>query len=185
MPLISIYFVAAIRLLPGISLIASSQSRISLGQYAVTQIVNDITNLKNVKADQKKQKNIITNEFKDLRFKNVDFSYQNTGTPVLKNINFELNKNECIGIMGKSGEGKTTFVDIMLGLLKPQSGEILINDNLIDDYVSNFVGTIAYVPQEPIILDEKISTNIALETNENEINYENYNMQLTKLILIK
>ena len=55
MPLISIYFVAAIRLLPGISLIASSQSRISLGQYAVTQIVNDITNLKNVKADQKKQ----------------------------------------------------------------------------------------------------------------------------------
>ena len=171
-PLISIYFVAAIRLLPGISLIASSQSRISLGQYAVTQIVNDITNLKNVKADQKKQKNIITNEFKDLRFKNVDFSYQNTGTPVLKNINFELNKNECIGIMGKSGEGKTTFVDIMLGLLKPQSGEILINDNLIDDYVSNFVGTIAYVPQEPIILDEKISTNIALETNENEINYE-------------
>ena len=171
-PLISIYFVAAIRLLPGISLIASSQSRISLGQYAVTQIVNDITNLKNVKADQKKQKNIITNEFKDLRFKNVDFSYQNTGTPVLKNINFELNKNECIGIMGKSGEGKTTFVDVMLGLLKPQSGEILINDNLIDDYVSNFVGTIAYVPQEPIILDEKISTNIALETNEKEINYE-------------
>ena len=121
---------------------------------------------------KKKQKNIITNEFKDLRFKNVDFSYQNTGTPILKNINFELNKNECIGIMGKSGEGKTTFVDIMLGLLKPQSGEILINDNLIDDYVSNFVGTIAYVPQEPIILDEKISTNIALETNEKEINYE-------------
>lgn len=171
-PLISIYFVAAIRLLPGISLIASSQSRISLGQYAVTQIVNDITNLKNVKVDKGKQKNVITNEFKDLRFKNVDFSYQNTGTPVLKNINFELYKNDCIGIMGQSGEGKTTFVDIMLGLLKPQSGEILINDNLIDDYVSNFVGNIAYVPQEPIILDEKISTNIALETNEKEINHE-------------
>ena len=171
-PLISIYFIAAIRLLPGISLIASSQSRISLGQYAVTQIVNDITNLKNVKADKEKQKNVITNEFKDLRFKNVDFSYQNTGTPVLKNINFELNKNDCIGIMGQSGEGKTTFVDIMLGLLRPQSGEILINDNLIDDYFSNFVGNIAYVPQEPIILDEKISTNITLETNEKEINYE-------------
>ena len=91
---LSIYFVAAIRLLPGISLIASSQSRISLGQYAVTQIVNDITNLKNVKVDKGKQKNVITNEFKDLRFKNVDFSYQNTGTPVLKNINFELYKNK-------------------------------------------------------------------------------------------
>ena len=72
-PLISIYFVAAIRLLPGISLIASSQSRISLGQYAVTQIVNDITNLKNVKADQKKQKKIIKNNFKDLMVNNVVF----------------------------------------------------------------------------------------------------------------
>ena len=69
-PLISIYFVAAIRLLPGISLIASSQGRISLGQYAVTQIVNDITHLKNNKGNKANQTNIITNEFKDLKFKN-------------------------------------------------------------------------------------------------------------------
>ncbi len=179
-PLISIYFVAAIRLLPGISLIASSQGRISLGQYAVTQIVNDITHLKNNKGNKANQTNIITNEFKDLKFKNVDFSYQNTGIPVLKNINFELKKNDCIGIMGRSGEGKTTFVDIMLGLLKPQKGEILINDKLIDNFGSNFVGNIAYVPQEPIILDEKISTNISLETDEKEINYEKLQYAINK-----
>ena len=171
-PLISIYFVAAIRLLPGISLIASSQSRISLGQHAVTQIVNDITHLKNNEDEKVNRSNAITNEFKELKFKNVDFSYKNTGIQVLKNVNFELKKNDCIGIMGKSGEGKTTFVDIMLGLLKPQRGEILINGNLIDNFGSNFVGNISYVPQEPIILDEKISTNIALETDEKEINYE-------------
>ena len=171
-PLISIYFVAAIRLLPGISLIASSQSRISLGQHAVTQIVNDITHLKNNEDEKVNRSNAITNEFKELKFKNVDFSYKNTGIQVLKNVNFELKKNDCIGIMGKSGEGKTTFVDIMLGLLKPQRGEILINGNLIDNFGSNFVGNISYVPQEPIILDEKISTNIALEIDEKEINYE-------------
>jgi len=171
-PLISIYFVAAIRLLPGISLIASSQSRISLGQYAVSQIVDDINNLKNNEVHKLNQTNTITNEFNHLKFKNVDFSYQNTGIHVLKNINFELKKNDCIGIMGRSGEGKTTFVDIMLGLLKPQNGEIIINDKLIDSFGSNFVGNIAYVPQEPIILDEKISTNITLETDEKEINHE-------------
>jgi len=159
-------------LLPGISLIASSQSRISLGQYAVSQIVDDINNLKNNEVHKLNQTNTITNEFNHLKFKNVDFSYQNTGIHVLKNINFELKKNDCIGIMGRSGEGKTTFVDIMLGLLKPQNGEIIINDKLIDSFGSNFVGNIAYVPQEPIILDEKISTNITLETDEKEINHE-------------
>lgn len=174
LPLISIYLVAAIRLLPGISLIASSQSRISLGQYAVTQIVNDINDLKNnnEKDGHISEINKFTDEFQSLKFKNVNFFYKNTGIQVLENVNFELKKNDCIGIMGMSGEGKTTFVDIMLGLLKPQKGEILVNDKLVKNFGSNFIGNIAYVPQEPIILDEKISTNITLENDEKKVNYE-------------
>ncbi len=179
-PLISIYFVAAIRLLPGISLIASSQGRLSLGQYAVTQIVNDITRYKKYEDKNENQTEIVANKFKDLKFRDVDFSYQNTGIVILKNINFELKKNDCIGIMGKSGVGKTTFVDIMLGLLKPQNGEILINGNLIDDYGSNFTGSIAYVPQEPIILDDEIVTNITLETDKKNVNYEKLQYSITK-----
>ena len=179
-PLISIYFVAAIRLLPGISLIASSQGRLSLGQYAVTQIVNDITRYKKYEDKNENQTEVVANKFKDLKFRDVDFSYQNTGIVILKNINFELKKNDCIGIMGKSGVGKTTFVDIMLGLLKPQNGEILINGNLIDDYGSKFTGNIAYVPQEPIILDDEIVTNITLETDKKNVNYEKLEYSITK-----
>ena len=179
-PLISIYFVAAIRLLPGISLIASSQGRLSLGQYAVTQIVNDITRYKKYEDKNENQTEVVANKFKDLKFRDVDFSYQNTGIVILKNINFELKKNDCIGIMGKSGVGKTTFVDIMLGLLKPQNGEILINGNLIDDYGSKFTGNIAYVPQEPIILDDEIVTNITLETDKKNVNYEKLQYSITK-----
>lgn len=174
LPLVSIYLVAAIRLLPGISLIASSQSRISLGQYAVTQIINDIDQLKNknLKISNIRNQNQFSDEFESLKFKNVNFFYNNTGIKVFENLNFDLKKNDCIGLKGKSGEGKTTFVDIMLGLLTPQKGEIIVNDNLLNSFGSNFIGSIAYVPQEPVILDEKISTNIALETDEKKINYE-------------
>ena len=87
--------------------------------------------------------------------------------------------------MGKSGVGKTTFVDIMLGLLKPQNGEILINGNLIDDYGSKFTGNIAYVPQEPIILDDEIVTNITLETDKKNVNYEKLQYSIKKANLDK
>ena len=75
LPLVSIYLVAAIRLLPGISLIASSQSRISLGQYAVTQIINDIDQLKNknLKISNIRNQNQFSDEFESLKFKNVNF----------------------------------------------------------------------------------------------------------------
>tara|TARA_B100001057_G_scaffold492224_1_gene584148 strand:+ start:4362 stop:6080 length:1719 start_codon:yes stop_codon:yes gene_type:complete len=168
-PIVSMYCVAAIRLLPGVTFLASSLSRIGYGHYAVSKIVDDITNLQTKEEDKIK---ILTDDFKDLEIKNVNFFYQNTGLTVLENISFKLRKNDCIGIMGKSGEGKTTLVDIMLGLLKPQKGEIFINGKTISNIGSSFVGNIAYVPQEPVILDEKISTNISLETDEKKIDFK-------------
>ena len=87
--------------------------------------------------------------------------------------------------MGKSGEGKTTFVDIMLGLLKPQKGEMFINEKLVNKFGSNFVGNIAYLPQEPIILDESIATNVALEIDKKKINYEKLNFAISQANLDK
>jgi len=168
-PIVSMYCLAAIRLLPSITFLASSLSRVAYGHSAVSTIVGDLTKLED-KDNNKKQ--VFTEEFKNLKMQNIDFFYKNTGASILENVDFELKKNDCIGIMGKSGEGKTTLIDIMLGLLKPQKGEIIINGKLIDNYGSNFFDSIAYVPQEPVILDEKISTNISLEIDEKKIDFE-------------
>ena len=171
-PLLSMYLLAALRLLPSISLLASSLSRISNGRYAVTKIVNDLNNIEIIKKKKSDEKKIVTDNFEKLEFQNVNFSYQNTNDLILQNVSFELRRNDCIGIMGKSGEGKTTFVDVMLGLLKPNDGKLLINEKLVDKFSSNFVGNIAYLTQEPIILDEDIITNITLETDKGKINHE-------------
>ncbi len=168
-PIVSMYCLAAIRLLPSITFLASSLSRVAYGHSAVSTIVGD---LKKLEDEGNNKKQVFTEEFKNLKIQNIDFFYKNTGASILENVDFELKKNDCIGIMGKSGEGKTTLIDIMLGLLKPQKGEIIINGKLIDNYGSNFFDSIAYVPQEPVILDEKISTNVSLEIDEKKIDFE-------------
>jgi ABC-type bacteriocin/lantibiotic exporter with double-glycine peptidase domain len=184
-PLISAYLVAAIRLLPSVSLIAGGLTRLSLTQHAVNQIIYDITNLKKKKTNDYNNKLLLADKFENLKFKNVSFSYKNTGIQVFKNANFELKKNDCVGIIGQSGEGKTTFVDIILGFLKPQKGQIKINDISIQRTGSNFSENVAYLPQEPIILDDKIITNITFENDKKKINYENLNNAIQQANLSK
>ena len=84
------------------------------------------------------------------------------------------------GIIGESGVGKTTFVDLILGLLKPDQGQILLNNKNISD-TSNFnLNNVAYLPQDPIILDEKIKLNISLEEDKNLINKTNLKNSMIK-----
>ena len=82
-----------------------------------------------------------------LVLKNIKFSYPNSSLNTLKNISLEINKGDKVGIVGKSGTGKTTLVSVILGLIKPDFGKIIIDDTEIDfsKYEWNSVG---YVPQK-------------------------------------
>lgn len=103
-------------------------------------------------------------EFEDnIELKNVSFSY-NEEKEVLKNINLKINKGEFIGIAGISGAGKTTLVDIIAGLYKPNNGEILI-----DGKVSSKLLKIGYVPQEFVLINGNIKDNVIFgSSNEND-----------------
>ena len=91
----------------------------------------------------------------------------------LKNIAKKLSDTVSIGdiylLSGELGSGKTTFVDILLGLLKPTEGKVFINNELLSEKAYNFSGNIGYLPQEPLVLEESIKTNIALEQDESKI----------------
>ena len=96
----------------------------------------------------------------NIELKNIEFCYD-TNKPVLKNINLEIIKGEFIGIAGLSGAGKTTFVDIIAGLLTPNKGEILI-----DGKIQTLPLKIGYIPQEISIINATIRENVAFGSDE-------------------
>lgn len=98
---------------------------------------------------------------KKISLKNINFSYNNS-KQIIKNISFDINKGDFIGIIGLSGAGKSTLADIITGLLPADSGEIIVDDiKLTHENFSKFRHIIGYVPQQINILDKSFKENVA------------------------
>lgn len=107
-------------------------------------------------------------------FKDVYFKYQNKNVPTIKGINLEIKIGTSIGIIGKTGEGKSTFLDLLMGLLKPTKGKIYIDNN--DLYKNNNIlfwrDTISHVPQDIFLSDASFAENIAIGINKKDIDFK-------------
>jgi ABC-type bacteriocin/lantibiotic exporter with double-glycine peptidase domain len=97
-----------------------------------------------------------------VQFRNVSFCYENL--PILKNFSFDIESGDFVGITGKSGKGKTTILNLLLGFLTPSSGEILINNNVVNKKtIKKFRPFISYVRQQTFLIYDSIRSNITLE----------------------
>ncbi len=111
----------------------------------------------------------------NIELQNICFKYLNTSTDALSNISFKINKGESIGIVGETGSGKSTLVDLMLGLLKPYIGSILVDGKYpVNAY--QWHQKLGYVPQRIYLTDDTIEKNIAF--GEQEINQDKLNVAI-------
>ncbi len=123
---------------------------------------------------------------KSIHLKGVNFSF--TDKVVLKNINFEINKNQTVAFIGKSGSGKSTLINLITGILNPNDGEIIIDNTSINNIdIGKWRNKIGYITQENIIFNDTIENNITLWDELIHLNRESYNdaiqkSQLTELI---
>ncbi len=105
-----------------------------------------------------------------IRFNNVNYQYLNADTPALKKINIEIFKGEKIGIVGKTGSGKSTFIDVLIGLLKPTEGYLEVdNQRLFDSSLSAWQKNISHIPQKIYLSDSSIIENIAFSLDSDKI----------------
>ena len=114
-------------------------------------------------------------EFRNnIELKNVSFGYSAKKT-IIKNLNLDIKFGEIIGIKGTSGAGKTTLVNLMLGLLNPDKGEILIDTKNLNEYVKGWQKIVSYAPQRTYILDDTIKRNICFEEEDKNIDIKYFN----------
>ena len=111
---------------------------------------------------------------KSIKIENISYKFPGSQKVILNNINFEIKKGEKIGIIGKTGSGKTTLINIIIGLLTPSKGNLKVDKNYIfkskEEIKNNWSRNITLVPQEIFLYDSSIYENIAFNINLNAIN---------------
>ena len=163
----SIFLLSMIKIMP--SLISIIKVYNSMQNYSAS--INLIDKELDIKINDTFKKDSfidLDKEFKEkIILKNINFKYPNSNKAILENLNFEINKEgQIFGIFGPTGSGKTTLIDILIGILKPDNGQILIDNKQITDISNHKI--FGYVPQSTFIFDDTIKNNILLTNDLNE-----------------
>jgi len=169
-PVITLLAVSAVRLIPAFGSIANSLTIIRSRIPSFDFVSKEISGLENTNIilDQGKEEKI--KFFKDIYVKKVNFKYPNTNTYSIIDFNLLINSGKKIGFIGNSGAGKSTFVNLLLGLLQPTEGKILVDGKNISENLRNWQSQIGYVSQDIYLLDDTIRNNIAFGHSDTSIN---------------
>ena len=173
-PLLGVLALAAFRLMPSANRIVNLSNGIRFQMPFFNELYEDLLIIKNKGA--KETETCLQKPESRMDFENVvsveelSFAYPEIEKQVLNNISFSIPKGKFVGIVGPSGAGKTTFVDILLGLLAPSKGKISVDGKNIYDDIRTWQANLAYVPQSIYLIDGTIRENIALGVDEKEIN---------------
>ncbi len=175
-PTLGVLALAAVRLMPSINKIVGLYNTNKFKMPLFNEIFNDFMAVKDIK--DRDEKKIFTKASENLKFdekisvKNLSFSYPSKDVLVLNDVSFDIPKGGFVGVVGPSGAGKTTFVDILLGLLPPKSGGIFVDGVDIYSNLSGWLNNVSYVPQSIYLIDGSIKENIAFGVADKDVDDE-------------
>ena len=178
------------RIMPSINKLSMSYINLNYYKSAVDllfkEIVNDEENELRNNLDKKKDMEIKFND--KIKLEEISYTYPDTKNEILSKANLIINKGDKIGIYGESGSGKSTIIDLLVGLLKPSKGQILVDGNDIRENERNWFSKIGYVPQNVFLNDDDIKSNVIFYDKKENMDLQRYSesikiAQLETLIL--
>lgn len=164
-PSLGVLALAAMRLMPCMNQITGLYNQIKFRIPLLDEVYDDFMIIKKQKEQEETKTEIKKYEKLDfnneIKVKDLTFAYPDVSKPVFSKVSFTIPKGKFVGIVGPSGSGKTTFVDLLLGLLKPKSGTILVDGKNIFENINGWLDNVSYVPQSIYLIDGTIRENIA------------------------
>ncbi len=171
-PMLSLYALAGYRLLPALQKSFAAAAKLRNNFPVVENLAQDMqaeappVNVAATGAE-------VPAFGKALELRKVSFFYEETAPPTLDRLSVTIRQGETVAFVGATGAGKTTLIDLIVGLLHPQKGEILVDGvPLQPDNVTSWQAQIGYVPQDVFLFDDTVARNIAIGLEDNEIDIE-------------
>ena len=159
LPIISLYVFTGYRLMPAVQQIYASATTITFAGPSLQKLYDDLNSIKTYNIDQSR---VALGLQKSINLKNISYNYPNSARTALKNIDLHIPAKSTVGLVGATGSGKTTTVDIILGLLQAQKGTLEVDGQIITNQnVKSWQKSIGYVPQFIYLSDDTVEANIA------------------------
>jgi ABC-type bacteriocin/lantibiotic exporter with double-glycine peptidase domain len=170
-PIIALYAFAGYRLLPGLQQIYNAFTQIRFSEHALDSLYNEFKNLESL---EKVSINLFfTSTNKSITLNNISFRHPNNKKMTLSNISLSIPFYSTVGIIGPTGSGKTTLIDIILGLINPNEGTLSVDSDIIKNKSKLSWGkNVGYVPQRINLTDSSIKNNIAFGVGKDDIDYQ-------------
>lgn len=193
--ILGVFAVASVRLIPALSQFIQSIGQLQSNVYILDMLHLDLKETEQLKAELRSHKPqhlisdsntsaILTNVrpvnqplqlIDHIELKQVTYTYPGASEAAITDVSLNIKQGQAIGLIGKSGAGKTTLVDVILGLLEPQRGDICVDGRSIYDDIRAWQNLIGYIPQQIFLMDETIKQNIAFGVPEHQIDAERLN----------
>lgn len=168
-PIFALFLVGLFKIIPTFNRLVQCYQILKFNKPSLDIIYQQFFDLKNYK-----NKDQDFSFEKNLKFTDVGYTYENNNQEVFRKINLEIKKNESVAIIGKNGSGKSTLLNLLTGLIKPSTGDILIDETKnLSETNNNWLKKIGYVQQNIFLLNDTIRNNITFE-NDREFDDKNY-----------
>ncbi len=177
-PILALYTASAFKIIPSLLKIFSTFQNFNYLNPSLNNIYSQLNNYKNLEINLSKENKIFKkiNFQKEIEVKNLSFKFSEK--ILFKNFNILIKKNSFIGIKGASGSGKSTFLNMISGLIKPQEGEILVDGINIFENIKEWRNKLGYVSQSVFLIDDSIKKNIAFGLEDKDIDYTKLNIAI-------
>ena len=177
---LGIFSASALRLMPSAVVVIGGFNSIRNTRHVVEELYQDIITIEKnamplpgtVDLENHRHQNLSLSELRTVNFRRVTYRYPESNKDALHDVSIEIHAGTSIGIIGASGAGKTTLVDLLLGLYEPSRGTVLVNGRSIHEDLRAWLDKVAYIPQEVFIIDDTVRRNIALGIEDSEVNLD-------------